>query len=136
MRIVVPFPPKELSPNGRPVRQALWRHKKAYRETVWGLALEKGANRLTGPFSITVTFCPRGRGPVPDLDNCIASFKAGQDGLCDALRINDRDLNGHVNYQIGDRSKDGGVIVEVMPRDDAWKSIGEIAAGMVRGQVE
>ncbi|WP_226552959.1 hypothetical protein [Celeribacter naphthalenivorans] len=50
---------------------------------------------------------------MPDLDNAVASFKAGQDGLADALGVNDRDLNGSITHLIGDRCKDGAVIVEV-----------------------
>lgn len=50
------------------------------------------------------------------MDNCIAAFKAGQDGLADALGVNDRDLT--VNYEMGDRCKDGGVIVDVFGADE------------------
>lgn len=112
MRFIAPWPPRELSPNAR----CHWAVKsaavKAYRHRVCTEAIVAGARRMTGPFSVRLIFCPIGRGPNPDLDNVIASFKAGQDGLADALRVNDRELV--VTHEMGDRCKSGSVIVEVI----------------------
>lgn len=75
------------------------------------LALEAGWNMIT-PVPLRVTFCPKPRGPYPDMDNAIAAFKAAQDGIADVWWVNDRTLN--ITYEMGDRCKDGGVIVEIM----------------------
>jgi hypothetical protein len=68
---------------------------------------------------IRVTFCPKPKGPAPDMDNCIAAFKAGADGLADALGVNDRHLR--FAYEFGERCKDGGVIVEILAADQGVK---------------
>lgn len=48
----------------------------------------KGAEKA----HIHFTFHPNPRGPLPDMDNCKASQKAVQDGIADALKMNDRDI--------------------------------------------
>lgn len=101
----LPWPYPALWPNGRFHWAAKAKATKAYRFTAKCLAL--GAD--VSP--IRVTFCPKSRGPKPDMDNCIAACKALQDGLADALRVNDRDLT--VTYHMGERCKDGAVIVEI-----------------------
>lgn len=45
------------------------------------------------------------------MDNLIARFKAGQDGLSDALGINDARLL--LNYRMGERCKSGAVLVNI-----------------------
>ena len=106
-RIALPWPFPALWPNKRPHWSAKARATRSYRFGAKCLSL--GAE--VGP--IRVTFCPKPLGPKPDLDNCIAAFKAGQDGLADALGVNDRDLR--FTYEMGDRCKDGAVIVEICP---------------------
>lgn len=104
-RIVLPWPSKPLWPNGRYHWAQKAKATTAYRFAA--KAMLSGAS----PGVVVVTFCPKPLGPMPDRDNCIAAFKAGQDGIADALRVNDRDLS--VSYRFGDRCKDGAVIVEV-----------------------
>lgn len=72
--------------------------KKAVRE-----ALPEGA----GDF--TVTFRPPDR-RARDLDNLVASFKAGQDGIALALDVDDSGFNP--SHEIGDPVKGGAVVVE------------------------
>lgn len=103
--ITLPWPFPALWPNKRPHWSAKARATRAYRFTAKCLALGSDA----GP--IRVTYCPKPLGPTPDLDNCIAAFKAAQDGLADAFGVNDRDLI--VTYRMGERCKDGAVIVEI-----------------------
>ncbi len=114
MRVLVPYPPKALSPNARVGHMALYRAKKDYTRAVWALCLEQGANRLTGPFLIHVTFHPINRGPVPDKDNLITAFKAGQDGLAQALGVDDREFNDRLTHSIGDRTRRGEVVIDVV----------------------
>jgi crossover junction endodeoxyribonuclease RusA len=89
MRFFLPWPPKELSPNARVHWRKVAPIKAAYRRTVWALALEQGAFKDSREeIPMTVTFCPpdnRRR----DRDNMIAAFKAGFDGLADAMKADD-----------------------------------------------
>lgn len=105
-RAVLPWPLKGLWPNHRTHWAQKARATKAYRFAAKAVFL--GA--AVGP--VRVTFCPKSKGPAPDLDNAIAAFKSGQDGIADALGVNDRDLS--VSYAFGERCKDGAVIVEIM----------------------
>lgn len=104
----MPWPFPALWPNKRPHWSAKARATRSYRFTAKCFAL--GAE--VGP--ITLTFCPKPLGPKPDLDNCIAAAKSLQDGLADAFGVNDRDLT--VKYRMGERCKDGAVIVEIGER--------------------
>jgi crossover junction endodeoxyribonuclease RusA len=106
MKAFLDWPYAALWPNARPHWAAKANSVKAYRFA----AKVKLLKATVGP--IRVTFCPKSRGPLPDMDNCIAAFKAGQDGIADALGVNDRDLT--VTHEIGGRCKDGAVIVEIM----------------------
>ena len=105
MRIVLPWPFPALWPNKRPHWSAKARATRSYRHMTKLCA--NGAK--AGP--IRLTFCPKPLGPKPDLDNCIAASKALADGLADAMGVNDRELR--FTYELGDRCKDGAVIVEI-----------------------
>lgn len=106
-RAILPWPYPALWPNARPHWAAKAKATSAYRFCAKAMLL----NASVGP--IRVTFCPKSKGPIPDRDNCTAAFKAGQDGIADALRVNDRDLS--ISYAFGERCKDGAVIVEIIP---------------------
>lgn len=92
-RVVVPFPPVELSPNWR----GHWREKSNatanYRRTCWALALEA---KLAIPdyaadgrkIVVQIDFFPPNRASRDD-DNVPSSFKAGRDGIADALKTDD-----------------------------------------------
>lgn len=109
MRIQLPWPLKGLSPNDRVHWRAKSRATRRYRGIAAWTVVEHRRHAMKGPYALRVVFCPKSRGPVPDKDNCIASFKAGQDGIADALRVNDRDLT--VTHEMGERCKDGAVLV-------------------------
>lgn len=117
-RIFLDWPYEALWPNKRPHWAAKAKATKAYRFA---------AKCLVGnaePGLIRITFCPKSRGPIPDRDNCIAAFKAGQDGIADALKVNDRDLT--VIHEMGGRCKDGGVIVDILPLENTVELRGQI----------
>jgi crossover junction endodeoxyribonuclease RusA len=88
--IILPWPPRELSPNAR----AHWRKKapiaKAYKHACWALTKESG---LVVPdalkLSLWLDFYPPDNRHRDD-DNIIAAFKSGRDGLALALGIDDK----------------------------------------------
>lgn len=91
IEVVLPWPSRELSPNAR----CHWAKKakavKAYRQACW--TLTKAAKitidpAYTGQLHLWLTFMPPDRRNRDD-DNIIASFKAGRDGLAQALGVDD-----------------------------------------------
>lgn len=88
-RFVLPWPPKELSPNARMHWAALSKVKRKYRNACREQAIVQGAQPMAGYyFRVLVTFVPPDR-RKRDRDNLIASMKAGFDGLADALQVDD-----------------------------------------------
>ncbi|WP_298399502.1 hypothetical protein [Sphingobium sp.] len=92
-RVIVPFPPVELSPNWR----GHWSKKspvaKTYRRLCWALALEAKLKVPAyaaggGKIAVRLDFFPPDRNSRDD-DNVPASFKAGRDGIADALKCDD-----------------------------------------------
>lgn len=95
MQIILPWPPSELSPN----RRTHWAQKskiaKQYRHACHMLTKQTGASiDWDGDIHLWITFYPPDRRHRDD-DNIIASFKAGRDGLADALGVNDRRFRSH-----------------------------------------
>lgn len=91
MRLYLPWPPKQLSPNSRTYWRAKNPIKAAYRDQCYLITRSKRAQIKGDLFRVTITFYPpdnRHR----DLDNCMASIKSGLDGVCMALGINDKQL--------------------------------------------
>lgn len=107
--IPLPWPPRILSPNSRAHWAAQVTPRKAYRRDANVLTRSLLGRRWPQATpEIRVTFCPpdnRGR----DLDNCVASFKAAQDGIADALKINDATFRP--TYGFGPVERGGRVIV-------------------------
>ena len=109
--ITLPYPPKELNPN----RKQHWAVKakaiKSYRRAAgWATRHSKERVNGNGKVYLNVTFYPpdnRRR----DRDNMIASFKAGNDGIADALGVNDYQFI--VTYEVGAVIKGGEVRVIV-----------------------
>lgn len=93
-RVIVPFPAVELSPNWRGHYRPKAAATKSYRTACWALALE---SRLVvpdyagsdGPIYVQIDFFPPNRASRDD-DNVPASFKAGRDGIADALKTDDK----------------------------------------------
>jgi crossover junction endodeoxyribonuclease RusA len=109
--VTLGWPPSILSPNAR----AHWTKRaiaaKKYKTACWALALEaKLAAPAEGPIELAIEFVPpdnRHR----DLDNMLASIKAGLDGLALALGVNDRRFR--LRLSVADRIG-GMVIVRVL----------------------
>jgi crossover junction endodeoxyribonuclease RusA len=62
--------------------------------------------------NVAITFCPPDK-RRRDLDNIIASFKAGADGIADGLGIDDSLFN--CTYSLGAPVGDGAVFVVLSP---------------------
>lgn len=88
--IVLPWPPKELSPNARLHWAKLANAKKAYREACAWQAKAQGVTPIKAEkLHLTLTFVPPTRRAF-DLDNALARTKAGLDGLADVLGVDDK----------------------------------------------
>lgn len=106
--ISLPWPPKELSPNAR--RRIHWRKAgpiaKQYRRACWALTLQSQA---VGKL-LSVTFNPPDRRRRDD-DGMIGAFKAGRDGIADALRCDDHTFRP--DYRFGNVHPGGRIVVEI-----------------------
>jgi crossover junction endodeoxyribonuclease RusA len=106
--LILPWPPKALSPNAR----THWRKKspitKAYKHACWALTLESGMQvpaelkSASQRLHLWLEFYPPDRRHRDD-DNMVASFKAGRDGVALALGIDDKRFICHplVSDKIG-----------------------------------
>lgn len=89
MIFLMPWPQTTLSPNARVHWAKLARAKKEFREACAWTAISQGAKRINAKaLHVSLTFYPPSRRPI-DLDNCLARFKAGIDGLVDVLCVDD-----------------------------------------------
>ena len=86
---MLPYPHKALWPNGRAHWAVKAREVKKHRH--WAcMAARADYIRPGSKYRITITCCPKARGPAPDADNIAAAGKAYIDGIADALGVNDR----------------------------------------------
>lgn len=111
MLLTLPWPPSSLSPNKRQHWRVTAKAKKAYREACAYHARLQGAREISAErLHVRLRFVPPDK-RRRDLDNLIASMKAGLDGLADVLGVDDHkwSLAVEVSDQIG-----GFVRVEVI----------------------
>ena len=89
MRVILPWPTSDLSPNARGHWAIKARAKKQYR-TLWAWqAKSQGLTRIDAErLHLKITFVPPNR-RARDLDNLLASIKSGLDGLCDVIGVDD-----------------------------------------------
>ena len=113
MNFTLPWPPSVLNPN---VRKHWRKHaaaKKAFRAACAWTARSQGVGGLTTErVALRLVFVPPDR-RRRDLDNLIASMKAGLDGLADALGIDDSRFRLAAEL-VEDGSVGGFVRVEVV----------------------
>ena len=93
LRVILPWPPRALSPNSRPPHWAvLAKAKRAYRSACHLEAIaagwRNGAFAPTDRLHVGLVFVPPDR-RRRDIDNLIAAMKSGLDGLADALGVDD-----------------------------------------------
>lgn len=113
MRVYLPFPPAELSPNARKHWRSVAPHKAAYKDACYYLTKQAMPPIWEVPFvdlPLKVTFMQpdmRSR----DVDNMLASIKAAIDGFALALGVNDRQFKPiTVDWMRG--KKPGAVVLE------------------------
>lgn len=86
--VVLPWPPAELSPNARSHWATRSRAAKSYRLQCFLFARQAGLVAPEGRILLDLEFIPPTMRRRDD-DNLTAAFKAGRDGLADALGIDD-----------------------------------------------
>ena len=86
--IILPWPPKELNPNARVHWSKLAKYKKLYRAEGWAAAKQVAKPALDGKIHLSIVFYPPNK-QKRDLDNMLASLKAGLDGIADAWGVDD-----------------------------------------------
>lgn len=112
--IELPWPPKELTPNGK--RRKHWRVyqpiAKRYRAdcAILTKAARIGIAAGDVPIAMSITFYPPDRRHRDD-DGMIGAFKAGRDGIADALGIDDRHFRP--SYHIAEPTKGGKVVITI-----------------------
>jgi len=91
LNITLPWPPSALNPNTRHAHPAIkWKAAKTYRAACKALAEAHGAVAPDSPkIALWIEFVPPDRRHRDD-DNMVASFKAGRDGLAEAMGVDDR----------------------------------------------
>jgi crossover junction endodeoxyribonuclease RusA len=92
-RVILPWPPAELSPNWRGHWARRARAARSYRQACRTLAIAAGIEVPAyaangGPIHLRIDFFPPNRARRDD-DNAVAAFKAGRDGIADAMRCDD-----------------------------------------------
>lgn len=116
--IELPFPPAELSPNKRLHWRVKAKHTSGYRlcarmyTSVEIPPIDRGRWPYDGEIPISVTFFPPDK-RRRDRDNMLASFKAGFDGIADALGVDDNRFIP--THRVGEVVRGGKVIVEITP---------------------
>ena len=105
----------DLSPNARLHWAKLSKAKKLYRQACWAVTLEQKAFvEGDGPLRLELTFYKPTRRSM-DRDNLLARMKSGLDGVCDALKIDDKrfatvvvrvadEIGGFVRIHIGEEN--------------------------------
>lgn len=93
--VTLPWPPTALSPNARVHWAKRARAASAYRMACGWACKAAGLEAPEGDrIDLFVVFVPPTRRNRDD-DNLVASFKAGRDGIADALGIDDRRFRVH-----------------------------------------
>lgn len=86
--IELPWPPRELSPNARVHWTKKSKLAKQYRSECYHLTKMLGLTAPDGDILFCIEFIPPSKRRYDD-DNCLGAFKAGRDGIADALGIDD-----------------------------------------------
>lgn len=111
--IELPWFPPELSPNKRIYWRAKNPIKAAYRDQcarIVGLRHGLHAPAGTKHMPISIVFHPPDK-RSRDLDNCLAGFKAGIDGLSMAMGLNDKNFRP-ITIDFGDVVKNGKIVIK------------------------
>lgn len=116
MRIVLPFPPPELSPNSRKDRRAITGIRTSYKNDCYYAAKQQCLGKVLQvadgiTYAVLLTFVPddfRHR----DADNLLGSIKYGLDSLALAMGVNDRQFKPiTVDWSFREPGERGGYVV-------------------------
>lgn len=129
--IHLPWPPRELSANSRKDRRATTDKRQRYREAGFYAANEAKV-KVPADATLSIMFFPPDK-RRRDLDNMLASIKYGLDGIALASGVDDHGWS--LTLERKEPVKGGAVLVQVKSPDN-WKSIGTLAADMVKGHVK
>ena len=89
MALILPWPPKECSPNARVHWSKKSKAAAKYKHECWALTKAHGMILPEGDLALWIDFYPPDKRNRDD-DNLIASFKSGRDGIAAALNIDDK----------------------------------------------
>lgn len=110
LQLDLPWPPRALSPNARPHYMAKYHAAKKYKTQCYMLAKGQRITFTDQDIHLSITFHPKTKN-TPDIDNCIASIKAGLDGIAAAWKVNDSKFR--LQAAIGEPVKGGKVVVQL-----------------------
>ena len=112
--LILSWPPRALSPNGRAHHFAKYRAKKVARQEGWAVAKKAKLSIAAGdvPVLVSMRFHPPTK-TAPDADNAIASMKSQLDGIADALGVDDKTFR-IAEPVFGDPVKGGMVVVTIV----------------------
>jgi len=121
-KITFPWPHKDLNPNSRAHWRVTAKHKKALRMACFTLAHEaKAVVNWDGDVHLWIDFYPPDK-RARDQDNMLAAFKAGFDGLADALKVNDKRFRLHPYV----KDEIGGMVRVTITDGPALRAIGVV----------
>ena len=111
--VEMPFPAKELWPNGRSHWAAKARATKRHRGWAKVATLSAKVPKPEGRMNLRLIVHPR-TSNRPDADNCIAAAKCLIDGIADALGVDDSTFNAPT-VTFGMPAKGGKLFIELSP---------------------
>ena len=112
MLVELPYPSPKLSPNARGHWSKSAGAKKAYRRECAYECHNQGVAKMAGKVHAIITFHPPDK-RRRDLDNMLASFKSGIDGIVDAIGVDDSEWT--ITISKGEPVIGGKVVVEIEP---------------------
>ncbi len=112
MRVEIPWPPVELSPN---YKNTYWTAKQSAKEKYRNdcFYVTRATNITFGKtinIPLKITFHPKTK-RFPDLDNCLSWAKYGLDSVAKAWGVNDKQFRP-ITLDFGDSVKNGKIIIE------------------------
>lgn len=115
LELVLPWPSKDLSPNGRVHWSRKAKATKHARQTAVVMAHEAGWRALqlpAGKLHLWVSFHQAPGKALPDDDNMLGRFKAYRDGIAQVLGIDDKRFISHP-FVSSERRPRGQVVVRI-----------------------
>lgn len=111
MKLTLPWPSKELSPNARLHYHALAKAKAAFRAECGWIAKVNKPMLPEGRIRLEIMFHPPSRHHW-DLDGLLSRMKSGLDGVCEVWGIDDVRFRP-IQIDIGEPVKGGSVILTI-----------------------